>query len=357
MICGESDNDKIYLLLIFAINDFVIIYFIKTLKIKNNGELTNCRMNKTILKLSISSNVICCKNIDNGKTILLTMNDINSEYIFDYDDLIDSPLTLPIDNHYTVLSKLSQCHNIDGIMSNYIYDPINEKLYPYMDFKNTSTLMFLNDSDSDLKQMIVLDLSSQQEHEVEEQKKKKCAKSISLPLDNVDNCIIYRNVILNGTTNTTIITTIITSEIACNLIVLLNLLCQRCIWRCQDGIIIAPKLSHMILVMIVYERQRSTKSGCGVHDNDDGFMQKLGRIDNKASESATDKTIKLENMNTPVIVNHDRRESTTVAINNDDPQIPAFLLAVYVAKQTMVVINMHGAQSIMGKETFQRLCV
>ena len=147
-------------------------------------------------------NVICCKRIDIGKTMLLTMKDVNSEYIFDYDDLIESPLTLPIYDNYIVLSKLSQSQNIDGIVSHYIHDPINEKLNVYIDLKNSSPLMFFNtnDSDCDLKQMLtfVVDLSSQQEHEVEEEKNQKFEKSISLLLDDVDTCTMITTIIMNN---------------------------------------------------------------------------------------------------------------------------------------------------------------
>ena len=48
------------------------------------------------LRLIISSSVICCERIDSGKTMLLTMKDINSKYIFNYDDLIESPLTFQL---------------------------------------------------------------------------------------------------------------------------------------------------------------------------------------------------------------------------------------------------------------------
>ena len=141
--------------------------------------------------------------------------------------------------------------------------------------------MFFNDCDCDLKEMFVLDLSSQQEHEVEEQQQKKFEKSISLPLDNVDTC--------------TMIATIIMNKIGCNLIgidviitVLLNLLYQTCIWRCEDGIIIVPELSHMILVIMACER-RLTKCGCGVDGDDDGLIPslslhgKMSKIDDKES--------------------------------------------------------------------------
>ena len=69
-----------------------------------------------------------CRMINNEKEVIVEINDdyfdeINShnKYINEFDDLIDTPLTLLIYDHFIIQHR--ECTNIHGIITNYKHPP------------------------------------------------------------------------------------------------------------------------------------------------------------------------------------------------------------------------------------------
>ena len=103
-----------------------------------------------------------CKIIDDN--MFIQINDDyfdqinnNNPNINEFSDLIDSPLTLPIYDHFIVPTE---CEHIHGIITNYKHNIKNEKLTLIIDIENSSPLMFFNDAKFNIKQMSLIKLSN-----------------------------------------------------------------------------------------------------------------------------------------------------------------------------------------------------
>ena len=140
-----------------------------------------------------------CIMSNTEKTMEVILNDdyfehINSKYVNNYDDLINSPFTYPIYDHYIISPECKQAH---GVIYDYKHDSKNEKLHIFIDLENNSPLMFFQEADFDLKKMSILDLDySQEDHERYNDnndndrrrrlaKTRKLRKTISLPVKEI----------------------------------------------------------------------------------------------------------------------------------------------------------------------------
>ena len=136
---------------------------------------------------------------NNDKRVELQINDDyfdeiknNNANINEFDDLIDSPLILPIYDHYIVSTK---CHNIDGIILNYIHDILNEKLTLIIDISNVNPLIFFNEANFRIDKMNTIKMHDDGKNNeyydnnrklLGKTKKLKWSKTIDLPIDGYD---------------------------------------------------------------------------------------------------------------------------------------------------------------------------
>ena len=143
-----------------------------------------------------------CKMINNEKEVIVEINDdyfdvINShnKYINSFDDLIDSPLTLPIYDHFIISTE---CQHIHGIITNYKHNILKEKLTLYIDIENSSPLMFFNEAKFKIDKMNLFKLSSNNNDNNKRRRLSSLGfkETIDLPIDTINNeefPIIYYN--------------------------------------------------------------------------------------------------------------------------------------------------------------------
>ena len=134
-----------------------------------------------------------CKVSKDNKFIEISLNDDYFDYIDLYSDLIDSPLTLPIYDHFIVPSS---CENIHGVISHYKHDTEFEKLLIYIDIENSSPLMYFNNADFSISSMGLIDLSKNRNNGRRLLKSLSFDKSVSLslPTFNEEINVEYNNV-------------------------------------------------------------------------------------------------------------------------------------------------------------------
>ena len=143
--------------------------------------------------------IVLNSNSNNNKEVELTINDDyfdeiqnNNININSFDDLIDSPLILPIYDHYIVNT---QCHSIDGIIINYVHDIANEKLTLVIDIENVNPLIFFNEANFRIDKMNTIKMHDDGKNNeyydnnrklLGKTKKLKWSKTIDLPIDGYD---------------------------------------------------------------------------------------------------------------------------------------------------------------------------